>query len=344
MPKKLLIIVLIVVIGGGAILGYFWWQNRRAELPKTPEEVLKDIIEKNIREEFLPSVYQFVQPDETSTDAFVVFGYLSEVLDCYMTQWEIGENYFTALVGYNKTEPKNLIGYGVFVDIKEPKLKGKGLAQKFLAKIPAGEWEHGESKNEEGYGTEVSSVVPELSEDEEKVYLAVISYYRSEPQIFYRLYGDKKLTPKESVELQVIQVLDDSPAAQAGIKIEDKIRKLKVENLEFEINDTKKLGDLTKKYADQEVTLEIKRGDKILDISLFPQQTKTIATLEPETTVLKSYSLGIVVVESWVLVKNISFVKYIGYTPQASQFGEYIFTPESLQKADLEGFGSESNE
>ena len=108
-------------------------------MPQTPEEALKDIIKKNIKQGFLSSTYQFTQDDK---HAYATFGPKFEDLDYYLTKWKIGGNYFVALAAYDKTKPKNLIGYGIDIYVKEPNARGKELAPTFLTTVPTKNWKH----------------------------------------------------------------------------------------------------------------------------------------------------------------------------------------------------------
>lgn len=189
MLKKLLIIVLIEIVVGGAILGFLWWKTEQPELPPTvkEEEALKEIIKKNIKQEFRPSAYEVSQNDKY---AYFVFGPSFKELNYYLTQWSSGKNYFTTLVGYDKRKPDDLMGYGIVIHAREPEIKGKVLAQKFLKNVPEDSWESADPREWKNGETgeiekisEISCVISELSKD--KAYLSVIPFNHLKPETYH---------------------------------------------------------------------------------------------------------------------------------------------------------------
>lgn len=74
-------------------------------------------------------------------------------------------------------------------------------------------------------------------------------------------------------KVQVVGVLNNSPAKEAGLIPGDVIRKFSVSNIEFstEIEKVKQLQELTQEYKGQEVILTIERGKEIFDLKVVPR-------------------------------------------------------------------------
>lgn len=176
MTKKLLIILLVVVVAVGATLGFFWWQTKRAELPKTPEETLKEIIEKNVRQEFLPSTYKIVDKPDYLELMF------EEGINYFFTEWYTKEAHFVTAVAFSTTSPQELLGYEVTIAVKNPELTGKQLGEKFLKSFFLQEWSHVgplpfyEKEGEIEMSCSVSVV------NDKKVYGNIFTYKFFEPQ------------------------------------------------------------------------------------------------------------------------------------------------------------------
>jgi len=72
-------------------------------------------------------------------------------------------------------------------------------------------------------------------------------------------------------EVQIAQIAPNSPAQIAGLEPGDAIEEFKIQNSKFKIERVKELQELTEKYKGQEITLTIKKGKEILDVTLVPR-------------------------------------------------------------------------
>ncbi len=69
----------------------------------------------------------------------------------------------------------------------------------------------------------------------------------------------------------VEQVVNDSPAAAAGIRQNDRIYRLQVENKNYGVTSANDLINLTKKYAGQKISLFIERGNEKKQVIVSPR-------------------------------------------------------------------------
>lgn len=134
---------------------------------QTPEETLKEIIKKNIKQEFLPSVYKITDTTEHLAEP------LGDDVEHYYADWDIDRTRFSTFVGYSKSVPKNLIGYGVLIFVKEPDLSGKELGDKFLNFLPTEKWSH--KVPAEGRG-KLETFTAISTTDHSKVYACIASF------------------------------------------------------------------------------------------------------------------------------------------------------------------------
>ena len=84
-----------------------------------------------------------------------------------------------------------------------------------------------------------------------------------------------------SPKVQIAQIAPNSPAQIAGLEPGDAIEEFKIpykaepsgfrQNSKFKIERVKELQELTEKYKGQEITLTIKKGKEILDVTLVPR-------------------------------------------------------------------------
>lgn len=72
--------------------------------------------------------------------------------------------------------------------------------------------------------------------------------------------------------VQLIYISKNSPAQEAGLRAGDITKNFKIGDLKFKIDTVEQFQNLTKEYAGQEITLEIKRGEEILNFSLIPRK------------------------------------------------------------------------
>jgi hypothetical protein len=134
-------------------------------------------VEKYIREEFLPAEYHIINQSEIENLKYPTpFGrrYASH----YAANWSTDDAYLRAYIGYDRVTG-DLIGGEIRIYIKDPKLKGRSLAEKFLSHVPEEGWKSAGPKVlgvVKKYESEISSVI--WSEGvifKNKVYLEVIS-------------------------------------------------------------------------------------------------------------------------------------------------------------------------
>jgi regulator of sigma E protease len=73
-------------------------------------------------------------------------------------------------------------------------------------------------------------------------------------------------------KVQIMQVMADSPAAQAGIIMGDTIKQLTINNEQLTINTVQEVQDFVEAHKGEEITLVIQRGDEILEKTLVPRE------------------------------------------------------------------------
>ena len=101
------------------------------------------------------------------------------------------------------------------------------------------------------------------------VILLSIGYCLGLPQI---VEGKVPVEAKE-VGIQIILVNRNSPAESAGIKIGDKILKIKTQDSEVKVvKEVKDVQDLIKKNLGQPIIITLKRGNKILEKEVIPRK------------------------------------------------------------------------
>jgi len=72
-------------------------------------------------------------------------------------------------------------------------------------------------------------------------------------------------------KVQVLAVLPDSPAGEAGLRSGDVIKEFSIGDSRFSINKIKEVQDLTQEYKGGEVGLTIERGKEVIAVSLVPR-------------------------------------------------------------------------
>ncbi|MDI6591755.1 MAG: M50 family metallopeptidase [Patescibacteria group bacterium] len=75
------------------------------------------------------------------------------------------------------------------------------------------------------------------------------------------------------VKVQIAAISPDSPAEKAGIKVGDTIKEFKIQNSKFKIQKIKEVQELTEKYKGKKITLTLKRGKEVFDVSLIPRES-----------------------------------------------------------------------
>ncbi len=71
--------------------------------------------------------------------------------------------------------------------------------------------------------------------------------------------------------IKIIGVVKESPAAKAGIKLGDDIKKISFEEKEFSISKVVEVQELIGENKGKEITLTIQRGQEIINIALVPR-------------------------------------------------------------------------
>lgn len=74
-----------------------------------------------------------------------------------------------------------------------------------------------------------------------------------------------------NLQIQVIEVAKDSPAQQAGIKIGDSIQQLTINSEQLTVKEVEDIQKFTAVHAGQEISVEIKRGEKIIQKNIVPR-------------------------------------------------------------------------
>ena len=141
--------------------------------------------------------------------------------------------------------------------------------------------------------------------------IAIISY----------IFTQGVLVPTEKVHIE--KVLTGAPADEAGLKEGDIIRKFIIDSEkganpeEIKITSTEKLIETTKKYSGKEITLEIMRESRILQVDItprteFPQDQGPMGVLvsnfeEKKYSLIEAPVIGLKesLVLSWELLKGI---------------------------------------
>ena len=83
--------------------------------------------------------------------------------------------------------------------------------------------------------------------------------------------SDAEAGPLVNPKVQVMAVLPDSPAGEAGLKSGDAIIGFSVDDFRFSINKIEEIQDLTEEYKGREVNLAIERGKEVFTVSLTPR-------------------------------------------------------------------------
>ena len=83
--------------------------------------------------------------------------------------------------------------------------------------------------------------------------------------------SDEENGSLRDAKVQIAAIASGSPAEKAGIKPGDTIKQLTINNQQLTINKVKEVQELTERYKGEEVTLTIKRGKEIFDVSLVPR-------------------------------------------------------------------------
>jgi regulator of sigma E protease len=72
-------------------------------------------------------------------------------------------------------------------------------------------------------------------------------------------------------KVQIVAIAPNSPAEEAGIKVGDAIKELRITNYELGITKVKEVQEFTSLHLGEEITLTIERGKEIFDATLIPR-------------------------------------------------------------------------
>jgi len=75
----------------------------------------------------------------------------------------------------------------------------------------------------------------------------------------------------KNVQIQIIEIAKDSPAETAGLKMGDAIQELKAQNSSLKINEVEQMQEFVARYAGEDITLIMKRGNDVLEKTLTPR-------------------------------------------------------------------------
>jgi regulator of sigma E protease len=85
---------------------------------------------------------------------------------------------------------------------------------------------------------------------------------------------EKNIAYVKDIKLSVLQVQKDSPAEAVGIKMGDRILKISYADKEILNPSVEELQRFSKEYVGKEITMQIERGNKNLEIKITPRETK----------------------------------------------------------------------
>ncbi len=100
------------------------------------------------------------------------------------------------------------------------------------------------------------------------VVLLIIGYTIGLPSII----KDDQVGNVRDPKVQIVEVVKDSPAEKAGLKVGDAIIELKVKSEKLKVDEVEKFQELIKAHQGKEVILGIKRGDEELEIAAVPRE------------------------------------------------------------------------
>lgn len=120
---------------------------------------------------------------------------------------------------------------------------------------------------------------------------------------------DSREAGVKDAKVQVIQVLSDSPAQEAGIKVGDVISEVK-NGETVKVDKTKQVQEFTKQYEGQEIEVTIKRGDKEKLLQVTPRKdppsNEGAMGIALARTGIVKYSLSEAPVQGLIMTKNLT--------------------------------------
>ncbi|MGA2417887.1 MAG: site-2 protease family protein [Candidatus Staskawiczbacteria bacterium] len=107
--------------------------------------------------------------------------------------------------------------------------------------------------------------------------------------------GDQDVAGLTNAQVKIIDVSANSPASQAGLKIGDTIKDVKIAFVDTKINKIADFQKITGEEKGKQVTLTIRRGSKTFDVNLTPRLNPPVGQgsvgvgLERLATLIKKY-------------------------------------------------------
>jgi len=109
-------------------------------------------------------------------------------------------------------------------------------------------------------------------------------------------------------EVEIAQVAKGSPAEESGLRIWDVINKAKADDNEITIDKVQELINFIDNHKDQELTLTIKRGKQILNVSLIPRLNPPSGEgpigIQPVRIAFKFYPWSEAIIQGIITTKN----------------------------------------
>ncbi len=75
----------------------------------------------------------------------------------------------------------------------------------------------------------------------------------------------------KNIQIQIIDIAKNSPAEKVGLKMGDAINELKIKNQKLTISEVEGVQEAVARYAGEEITLVIQRGNEVLEKTLLPR-------------------------------------------------------------------------
>lgn len=75
----------------------------------------------------------------------------------------------------------------------------------------------------------------------------------------------------KNIQIQIIEIINGSPAKEAGLQAGDTINELKIKSQKFKVSEVEDVQKFVARYAGEKITLIIKRGNETLEKTLVPR-------------------------------------------------------------------------
>lgn len=185
MIHKRLPLLLLIIFAIFLTAGFMIFRSRLAapspHLPpnlddKPINQAMQEVIELNLKEQFWPKQYDAAKEDSS----LVRLGFGRRYADNYKLDWRDDDSYFLSFIGYRKNRTDRPIGYVLNIYMHGVEPTGPDAARIYLKDLPAEGWIRSSPKAQDGFTSEISSVI--WQEGRNKVYLEVLSLAYEEPQ------------------------------------------------------------------------------------------------------------------------------------------------------------------